>query len=233
MDKQADIRFDDYIDNYKHKIQDSINFIGQDVDFFIDIKAHILLNLAAKYLGNTRDIDALDIGSGIGLIDKIIAPHFRSFRGVDVENGVIESAREYNPRVEYKLYDGKKLPFENDSFHLTFAINVIHHVPVDRWRNFVIEMQRILRPGGLAVIIEHNATNPLTRKVVGNCEFDRDAVLLNHKNIIDLFVSSALKIVDDRYIIFFPFKGRLFRWLEKSLKWLPLGAQQYVAGRKQ
>lgn len=232
MDKQEYIRFDNYIDNYKHKIQESIGFIGQDVDFFIEIKANKLLELARKYLGNTREIDVLDIGSGIGLIDKITFTHFRSFTGVDVESGVVERAKSYNPAVEYKLYDGMKLPFKNESFHLTFAVNVIHHVPPGRWQNFTNEMLRILKPGGFAIIFEHNPVNPLTRRAVKECEFDRDAVLLSHKQIKALFDESGFKIEDDAFIIFFPFKGGLFRSFEKFLKWVPLGAQQFVAGRK-
>ena len=39
-------------------------------------------------------------------------------------------------------------------------------------------MRRVVRPGGLLCIIEHNPFNPLTRLAVVRCEFDRDAVLL-------------------------------------------------------
>jgi len=232
LEKQTEIRFDNYVDNYKHKIQDSIDFIGQDVDFFIDIKSTILFNLAKRYLGKLETVDALDIGSGIGLIDKNIHSFFRSLTGVDVENGVVEKAKIFNPGVHYKIYNGKTLPFENETFHLVFAVNVIHHVPTEQWRDFLNEMQRVLKQGGLAVVFEHNPLNPLTRKVVRECEFDRNAVLLRHKKLKELFSSSGLKKIDNSYIIFFPFKVKLFRIIEKYLKWIPLGAQHYVAGRK-
>ena len=232
MKTQTDIRFDNYVDDYKHKIQDSIDFIGQDVDFFIRIKANMLLDLSKKYIGQIETIDALDIGSGIGLVDKFTASFFRSLVGIDVEEGVIEKARANNPGVNYMRYDGTKIPFENNTFNIVFAINVIHHVPVAQWNTFVNEMRRVLKPGGLAVIFEHNPANPLTRRVVRDCEFDRDAVLLPHKKIKELINNSGLKITDDAYIIFFPFRGRIFREIEKFLKWIPLGAQQYVAALK-
>jgi ubiquinone/menaquinone biosynthesis C-methylase UbiE len=232
LEKQTDIRFDNYTDNYKHKIQDSIDFIGQDVDFFIEIKARMLLELAGRYVGKTETIDALDIGCGIGLVDKLTAKHFKSLTGIDVEEGVIEKAKINNPGVNYLNYDGKRIPFEDHSFHLVFAINVIHHIPVEQWQSFVNEMRRVLKPGGMAAVFEHNPANPLTRKVVRECEFDRDAVLLPHNKIKELCRSSGLRIVDNAYVIFFPFRGRIFRVTEKFLKRLLLGAQQYVAALK-
>ena len=40
-------------------------------------------------------------------------------------------------------------------------------------------MRRVVRPGGLVCVIEHNPLNPLTRSLaVSRCEFDSDAVLL-------------------------------------------------------
>jgi SAM-dependent methyltransferase len=168
----------------------------------------------------------------VGLVDRFIAPHLKSLTGVDVEKGVIERAKGSNPGINYILYDGKNLPFENNSFNLTFAVNVMHHVPVDLWQNFCSEMHRVLKPGGIAAVFEHNPANPLTRKVVRDCEFDRDAVLLPHRKIKELFTVSKLEVIEDSYIIFFPFKSGIFRSAEKLIKWLPLGAQQYVLGRK-
>jgi SAM-dependent methyltransferase len=227
-----EISFDDYTDSYKSTIQGSIDFIGQDVDFFIEIKARLLLSLAEKYVGNTKDINAIDIGSGIGLVDRYVAPHLGSVTGVDVEEGVIEKANSNNAGISYKLYDGKHLPSDDDSFDIAFAFNVMHHVPVDLWQNFVNEMKRVVRKGGLAVVFEHNPANPLTRRVVRLCEFDRDAVLLSHKKLKGLFLKSGLKTEDDAYIIFFPFKRKLFRSVERFIKYLPLGAQHYVAALK-
>jgi len=231
-DKQNEISFDDYVDTYKKEIQNSIDFIGQDVDFFIEIKAKLLLELAKRFIGRLDSITALDVGSGVGLVDKYIAARLKSLTGVDIEEGVVEKAKINNPGISYMLYNGKSLPFDDNSFDLTFAINVMHHVPVDHWQNFCNEMHRVLKPGGIAAVFEHNPANPLTRKVVRDCEFDRDAVLLPHKKIKQLFVRSGLKIIYDSYIIFFPFSSRFFRSIEKTLKWLPLGAQQYVAAKK-
>lgn len=231
-EENSEIRFDDYVNTYKDTVQDSIGFIGKDVDFFLEIKVHLLMELVEKFIGRLDSIDALDIGCGIGLVDKLIAGRLKSLTGVDIEEGVVQKAKINNPGIIYKTYDGSRLPFDDNIFDITFAINVMHHVHPGRWSNFTREMMRVLKPGGSAFVFEHNPVNPLTRRAVRDCEFDRDAVLLHNKKIRELFKESGLKIIDNSYIIFFPFKSGLFRIIEKTIKWLPLGAQQYVMGRK-
>ncbi len=231
-DKNSDIRFDSYVDNYQQKIQESIDFAGQDADFFIQVKAEMVIALIKKYCGDLGSAKVLDIGSGVGLVDNYLAPHIKNLFGVDIEDGVVDKAKINNPGVDYSVYNGEQLPFENNTMDFTFAINVMHHVPPSLWQNFTNEMYRVLSPGGVAVVFEHNPVNPLTRRVVSKCEFDRDAVLLGHNKITNLFMNSKLAITEDAYILFFPFKGKFFRVIEKGLKWIPLGAQHFIIGKK-
>jgi len=231
--KKSNISFDDYVETYQNEVQQSIDFIGQDVDFFIELKAKLLLETARKYFGNTDSISVLDIGSGIGLTDHFLASKIKNLYGVDIEEGILKKAAEYNPAVKYQLYDGVNLPFEENTMNITFAMNVMHHVPPASWQNFANEMFRVLKPGGLAAVFEHNPLNPLTRLAVKRCEFDADAVLLNHGKIKGLLKNAGFIIAEDSYIVFFPFKSNIFRSIEKNLGWLPLGAQQYVLGRKE
>ena len=70
---------------------------------------------------------------------------------------------EKNPGVDYIHYDGALIPLEDASFDLAFASCVLHHIePVERARA-TSELARVLRPGGLVAIYEHNPLNPLTR----------------------------------------------------------------------
>lgn len=229
---ESQVSFDDYVETYRTEIDDSIGFIGQDVDFFIEIKAELLLKLARKNFGSLDKIKVLDIGSGVGLVDRFLKQEIKNLYGVDVEEGVVEKAKVNNPEVNYQLYDGFRLPFEDNTFDLCFAINVMHHVPPGMWENFSREMYRVLKPGGIAAVFEHNPWNPLTKLAVARCEFDRDAVLLNHPKIKSLFKGAGLKVFDDSFIVFFPFQAKLFRSIETALGWLPIGAQHYVTGRK-
>jgi ubiquinone/menaquinone biosynthesis C-methylase UbiE len=226
------ISFDDYVQSYKKEVQDSINFIGQDVDFFIELKANLIINLAKNNFGNLENIKVLDIGSGIGLTDQFLTNEFKNLYGVDVSSGAVENAKKRNPDVRYTAYDGSRLPFNDDYFDMAFAINVMHHVEPSSWNNFIDEMKRVLKKGGIMAIFEHNPINPLTRLAVSKCEFDKDAVLLSSGKLKNLFHSSGIEIFKTAYIVFFPFKAGVFRSVEKILGGLPIGAQHFIAGKK-
>ena len=108
----------------------------------------------------------------------------------------------------------------------------MHHVPPAGWSGFAAEMYRVVKKGGLAVVFEHNPLNPLTRIAVSRCEFDKDAVLLHRRKLKKIFIDTKLSIAGKAYIVFFPFKSKVFRNAENILGWLPLGAQFYISGKK-
>ena len=230
--KNNSVSFGNYVETYQKEVQSSINFIGQDVDFFIELKANLIKNIAGKFFQNPKEIKVLDIGSGIGLTDHHLVKYFKNLYGVDVEEEVVNKAREYNPSVNYSLYNGAKLPHDDGSIDLVFAINVMHHVPPSGWNGFVAEMFRVTKKGGIAVVFEHNPLNPLTRLAVSRCEFDRDAVLLHKNKLKKIFTGSKFKVEENSFIIFFPFNKKAFRTLEKALWWFPIGAQYYLVGKK-
>ena len=87
--EEKQVSFDDYVETYRTEIDDSIGFIGQDVDFFIEIKAELLLKLAKKNFGLLDKIKVLDIGSGVGLVDRFLKSEIKNLYGVDVEDGVV------------------------------------------------------------------------------------------------------------------------------------------------
>lgn len=224
--------FAEYKDSYKEEIQNSIAFSGQNVDFFTEIKARYLCEIARRHLGNPSKSCVLDVGCGVGLTAKFLATEFRALYGVDISASVIEKAALTNPSVSYQVYDGRRLPFPADSMDIVFTICVMHHITPAAWPNIIQELRRVTKTGGLVIVFEHNPYNPLTRRVVSNCIFDANAVLLNQKEVMDLFEQCELRLVEQRYILFFPLRGIVFKTLDRMLGWLPWGAQYYVAGRK-
>jgi hypothetical protein len=93
-------------------------------------------------------------------------------------------------------------------------------------------MARVVVPGGLVVIFEHNPWNPITRLIVSRCEFDRDAVLLTCRESTSLLSQAGLERLANRQILYFPWRGRFWKYAESLISWLPLGAQYYAAGCK-
>jgi SAM-dependent methyltransferase len=168
----------------------------------------------------------------VGVTDRHLVGSFAKVVGVDIFDGVLERAAVANPGADYRLYDGHRLPLDDGSLDVAFAICVVHHVPPAQWHEFASEMARVLRPGGIAAIFEHNPLNPLTRRVVSTCVFDEDAVLLRRRRSAGLLRAAGLAPCEDRYIALLPFGGRAATSIERALGRFPLGAQYYVSAVK-
>src|SRR6266508_267669 len=122
--------FDRYSDTYRDDVQRSIGFLGQDHDFFVRHKVGQLLGVTRRRVGEPKDLTILDVGCGIGLTDRYLAEEFGSVHGVDVSEESLAIAKDANPTARYQAYDGETLPFSDGSIDVTFAIGVLHHVPV-------------------------------------------------------------------------------------------------------
>ena len=123
------------------------------------------------------------------------------------------------------------MPYADSSFDLAFTICVLHHVPPVQWPTFVSEMKRVLKPGGLALIFEHNPRNPLTMRAVNNCPFDEDAVLLRSEETEGLMRDAGFQAIESRFILSVPAAGKVLRGLDLVFSKLPFGAQYYVMAK--
>jgi SAM-dependent methyltransferase len=224
--------FNQYVRGYSQQVSDAVGFSGRDHDFFLAVKAQHLLELARRHLGRPEELSVLDVGCGVGLMERFLAPCFRRLCGVDLAAEAVREAERNVPGAQFLAYDGAVLPFPDGELDVAFAVCVLHHVPPAAWESFVAEMSRVVRPGGLVAVFEHNPWNPLTRRVVSHCEFDRDAVLLSAGTARRLFRHAGLRSVASRHILFFPWRARLWRSCERALGWLPLGAQYCAIGIK-
>lgn len=224
--------FDRHARTYADEVSSSVAFSGKDVGFFARRKAHHLLDLTRRHFGDPGQVTALDIGCGVGVTDAELAPALGRLHGIDVARDAVAEAAERNPTVSYTTYDGETLPYADGSFDLAFAICVLHHVePPDRVA-FTAEIARVVRPGGLLAIFEHNPYNPLTRVAVSRCEFDEGVQLLSRTEVANLTKGAGLEQVEASYILFLPVDGRWSEAVDRACRWLPLGSQHYVAAER-
>lgn len=223
--------FNDYKNSYVKTIEDSLQFSGKEHDFFTQLKAGFLKNIIKKNLPEIRELRLLDIGCGHGLIHRHLKDVNLDIVGVEVADEVLQLAKQSNPDVSYFSHDGKTLPFESQQFDVAITICVMHHVPPLEWLRFLQEMKRVIKPGGIAIIFEHNPYNPLTRYIVANNILDEDATLLSSLKLKKLMRDAGFANIKSRNILFTPFAHRVFRWLDKVLGRAPFGAQYYSIGR--
>lgn len=224
--------FDEYRDTYVEAVEKSVDFSGLDHEFFQISKSLKLRDLVQKYFGRRQKVSLLDVGCGVGAMHPYINPDFDRIFGVDVSGESIKQAKINNPSLEYTHYDGHRLPFKDNSFDMSLAVCVLHHVPPEQWHDFLAEKARVVRPGGLVCLIEHNPVNPATRLSVARCPFDKDAVLLGARQMCKHLKTAGLHDVFSEHFVFFPTNRPFFRQVERRLGWLPLGAQYLALGHK-
>jgi SAM-dependent methyltransferase len=222
--------FDKYSQTYSQDITKALGVFSREHDFFVRSKSAILLSALATLDKDISTLRVLDVGCGIGLVHHYIAGRVGKLEGVDVSGASLAVARQSNPDASYREYDGNVLPYGDSDFDCAFAICVMHHVAAERWPAFLSEMRRVVRPGGLIVIVEHNPLNPATQWVVRTNEIDADAELVTPWTLRALLKSIGVSRFSTKFVLFTPFEGRLFRWLDRTLSWLPLGAQYAIVG---
>ena len=223
--------FDHHADTYREDVENAIAWSGKDVDYFAEGKANLLVALAKRRLGDPTKLRALDVGCGVGVTDRFLTGTFGQLHGVDIAADAVDKARETNPDVHYESYDGGALPFADDAVDLAFTICVVHHVPTTDWPLFAAEMKRVVRPGGLVAVFEHNPLNPFTRVSVSRCPFDEDVTLLRAGTTARLLDEAGLHPVERRFFYFLPVRDVAASRVERALRRVPLGAQYFVAAQ--
>ena len=95
---------------------------------------------------------------------------------------------------------------------------------------FTRELRRVVKPGGVALIFEHNPYNFLTRRVVSSCIFDKDAILLKPRETRELLKEAGFTKVAIRYILTIPPANLPLQIADRLFGRFPLGAQYYALG---
>lgn len=225
--------FDRCSENYREIHTENISRIsGADSGYFTEYKIREIFDrfpdTPAKWL---------DLGCGDGLSAVYVQKYLpgTEYHGLDISANSIEKARSRGLKGPlFHLYDGIKIPFEDNSFDVVFMACVMHHISPGQRDGILNEIKRVLKENGRLIIFEHNTYNPVTRKVVNDCIFDNDAILVNQKALRNKLSAIGYKNIKRRYTIFFPRK-RGFGWLlplEKHLSWCMFGGQYYIVAEK-
>lgn len=226
--------FDKFADNYNKKHDECVGAVsGTDRDYFSEYKIKILQQKKALNKNGVW----LDLGCGDGNTAKYVNEYFPGYEyhGIDVSKKSIEVAKEkHDCRGSFWVYDGVHIEKGDNTYDVIYIATVLHHVPPEQWKTLLAECRRVLKPDGKLVIFEHNPWNPVTRKIVKDCVFDKDAVLLSSKTCVKLLSEIGYHNISKNYSVFFPRKGvfNLLVNLEKCLTWCPLGGQYYVIANK-
>jgi SAM-dependent methyltransferase len=225
--------FDQFADEYYEQHKQNIAITGEAPEYFAEYKIADLDRLAtAKKLARNH---ILDFGSGIG--NSI--PYFRKYFATstivcaDISRRSIALSRARFPGNEiYVEIEPKRIPVPDNSQDIVFSACVFHHIDETEHSHWLRELLRIVRPGGILAIFEHNPLNPLTLRAVNTCPFDINARLMRAGRLKQRVRNAGWVEVRTAYRIFFPNALAGLRTLEPAIEWLCFGAQYRVTATK-
>jgi ubiquinone/menaquinone biosynthesis C-methylase UbiE len=131
-------------DAYASEFSNSRQFFWRELEFL------------KKYVREGETV--LDVGCGNGRLLNLFGDTTVKYTGVDFSKELIAIAeKNHGEKGTFLHADARSLPFADNSFDVVFSIAVIHHLPARENREqFVSEITRVLKPGGVCVVTSWN-----------------------------------------------------------------------------
>jgi ubiquinone/menaquinone biosynthesis C-methylase UbiE len=114
-----------------------------------------------RYATLTSGELVLDVGCGTGVLTRMAAeavgPSGKAI-GIDPAPKMISLARKnaafFSNSAEFRLAVIENLPFDNETFDAVLSSAMIHHLPPDLKHAGLLEVKRVLKPGGRLVVVD-------------------------------------------------------------------------------
>jgi len=229
--------FDRYAADYDAGMDNPLKRLaGSDAESFIEVKVDWLLRrpfLRRLFDDRYSSVRLLDYGCGAGtMLSTLRRRGFAgSLAGCDVSPEMLAEAQRrwrLGPPPNLRLIESVGAPFADCDFDVVILSSVLHHIDLAVRPRVYADVMRLVKPGGLICIFEHNPYNPITRWVVSHTPIDTNAVLLKSSEVCAELRLAGVVRPRTSYIMFFPPRLTLLRTVEDMLQWLPLGAQYVV-----
>jgi SAM-dependent methyltransferase len=226
-EQQVPPEFDRYALEYAELLDDPMrNRFAQDPLHFHRRKWSLIQSLFRRIGVAVETQRWLDVGCGQGELLSLAGGSFASAIGCDPSANMLRPGAPFRTYLQSSLVE---LPFEDASVDFATAVCVYHHVHGEARTLLTREIRRVLAPGGLCCILEHNPWNPVTRRIVKRCAVDVDAELLTARETRRLFKSCGFEPICTEYFLYLPESlYASFGGMEKVFAWLPLGGQYAV-----
>lgn len=216
--------FDQFSSSYKTLLDESLEITGFDTDYFPTAKIKTLARLFPESC--KQPIRFLDFGCGTGSLYPPIKKFFpeATYTGTDLSDKMVQEAQALNNGADV-FHEMESNRWRQSDYDIILAANVFHHIPHSEHLKIFKELRSLLSHGGKFILWEHNPWNPLTQKIVKDCVFDKDAVLVSPFKSKQLGRKAGFSKMQIVFTTFFPKSLSFLTVLEPWLEWLPLGGQ--------
>jgi SAM-dependent methyltransferase len=124
-------------------------------------KARRDISRALRENGVTESSLVLSVATGDGIEIPLIEAVSTSIVGIDI---ALIALRRFREKFPYPVFQGnvRSLPFRTGVFDACVVSGLLHHlVGHDELTPYLVEFCRVLRPGGLLVVVEPNSLYPV------------------------------------------------------------------------
>ena len=214
--------FDQFATSYRQEQTKYLSPTGENSYYFAQLKAKKLYEWSKKYLLRTPH-RILDFGCGDGVMTCEVQKLFPAtlLYGVDPSFESVDLAKKKSSFIHFYT-SGKTVPyFESHMFDIVYCAGVFHHIPYEEHNDYINELYRILKPGGIIILFELNPLNPGTQYIFHGHPMEVHAKMLYPwytKKIVSKFQYKATI-----FYSFFPHFLKFLRPYETWLSQLPLG----------
>ncbi len=229
-DRESDPEFNRYASSYTELLRDPLRSQFSRDPLYFHRRKWLLIQRILKQVGMIpKKLKWLDIGCGHGELLELAGNGFSEAAGCDF------SAAMLPPKSSFKTYKQPslaRLPFADGSYDLVTVVCVLHHVHGGDRNLLADEIRRVVSPGGICCMIEHNPWNPVTRKIVNRCPVDTDAELLTARELSRLIRASGFCLLRTEYFLYLPERiFHRFGAIERLLSRVPFGGQYALVGQ--
>ena len=136
-----------------------------------------------------------DLGCGPGRLTAHLVDRGLAARGIDLSPGMVATARERHPGVEFEVGDLRALPLGDATLDGALAWYSLIHVPPDVRPAVVAELARVLRPGGeLVVAFQVGDDVRRLREAYGHTGLGMDAWRLEPDEVTGLLAGAGIHV---------------------------------------
>lgn len=227
--------FDRFAEEYRSQLAGSIAISGESPDFFAEYKVADIASVAVAQGLPGNGLQVLDFGAGVGNSVPFFRKHLPDSKitCLDVSRKSLELGQaRFGGLAEFVHFDGGDPPFPDGAFDIILCACVLHHIDHAQHEAVLGRLRRLLSKRGLLFVFEHNPVNPLTVRAVNSCAFDENARLITSWSLAATLAKAGYSAVETRFRIFFPGPLRKLRFLEKYLRWCPIGAQYSLIAKR-
>lgn len=105
-----------------------------------------------KFVKPQQTDDVLEIGCGYGALMYAVAKEVNSITGLDIHRYPVMLANSLvlkdTGNAQVFEYNGKDIPYNDDTFHVVYSCNLMQHLPKDLVHRLITEACRVLKPCG-------------------------------------------------------------------------------------